>query len=157
MARKINLPGGHHAMLISEGTEWTPRRRRPLELIAARVGHLMPALQAAGRILCDGDVIEDRTGQKNEAGEPLFPGPDLDLTERQLALTSRLNDAVAWGMLLFWSLEQPIPESPEAMLDECPADVYDTLRAEAAKRVLSDPAAGFSVDAIEDPASPTGP
>lgn len=156
MSRIIDLPGEQKATLATELSEWTPRRRRPMELVGARLGGVMPLLQKAGRILCDGDVIEDRTGQVDDQGERVFPGPDVDLTERQLALTSRFNDAIAWGMLLDWTLDQPVPDSPDDMLDDCPADVYDALRIAAARQAIAD--GGFDVDTgVENPESPTGP
>lgn len=157
MARVIDIPGGT-ATILDSPSEWTPRRKKPVELIAGRLGNVMRQIGTARRILVEGDLLDDRSAQRGEDGELLFTGPDLDLTERQYELMSRLNDATCWAMLLGWSLPLPLPASPEALLDDCPGDVYDALRVQTSKRIVGDPGAGFEPDAgVEDPDSPTGP
>lgn len=156
MAREISIPGGT-ATILDSPSEWTPRRKRPIELVAGRLGNVMRLIPDAARILVDGDVIDDRSGKVGEDGKPSFTGPDLNLSERQYELLNQLNDATCWAMLLDWSLDLPLPASPAAMLDDCPGDVYDALRVETSKRIVADPAAGFEPDAVEEPDSPTGP
>jgi hypothetical protein len=151
--RTIDIPGGT-ADIIDAPEEWTPRRRRPIELLASRMGQVMEQVRTAARILCDGDLIDDRSGQKDADGDPAFPGADINLTERQLELLSRLNDATTWAMLHSWTLPIPLPSSPEDMLDSTPPDVYDSLRLETAKIAVGD--GGFTPDAVGDTESPTG-
>lgn len=156
MSQKIDLPDGGWAVLADTKAEMSPRKRRPMELVAARLGRVMEDLVVARRILVDGDVVDDRSEKRDKDGELRFQGPDINLTERQYELLSRLNDATVFGLLLDWSLG-PLPERPDDLLDSDPA-VYDTLRLEAAKiSIAINSSSGFNVDSVEDLASPTGP
>ncbi|MGN6607963.1 MAG: hypothetical protein ACTHMS_13250 [Jatrophihabitans sp.] len=154
MSRTIDLPGGATAVLADNKNEITPRRRREVEILGSRLGRLMEPLMTAARILCEGDVIEDRSTLRTDDGDPKYPGPDVDLTEQQLRLLSRLNDATVFAILRSWSLG-PLPATADDLLDLDPA-VYDALRLEAAKASDIFARDEFSVDNIEDPASPTG-
>jgi hypothetical protein len=164
MSTTVKIPGGE-AVLIDSPDEMTGRRRRPAELIGARIGRVMEAVQKAARIYCEGELFEDRSEQMKDAEDgtkvPVFPGPDVDLTEKQLELTFKLNDAVICGLLLSWTLDRPIPTSPDELLD-LDTPVLDALREEAAKINAAMGDGGFTVDALPadpeeeaDPALPT--
>jgi hypothetical protein len=153
----ITVPGGE-AVLCDSAGELSPRRRRPIELVASRIGKQVEAASVAARLLCDGDVIQDNSATLLADGTPAFTGPDVDLSERDLELFMRLNDAMAWAVLKSWTLDLPLPACVADFM-EIPIDVYDVIREKAAEinAKLTVEAEGFTVDAVEDPASPTGP
>jgi hypothetical protein len=154
MATTVQIPGGE-AELLDNRAELTPRRRREIELIAARVGRKVEAAQTARRILCEGDLIVDNTETLDDDGKPAFTGADVELSESELRLLGRLNDAIAWALLKSWTLEIPLPKDPDELLD-IPGDVYDVLRQKAAEVNAALGDGGFTVDAVEDRTSPTG-
>lgn len=149
--KNIEIPGGT-ATLCSEAAELSPRRRREVELLSARLGPVLQVINLAGRLLCEGDVIEDRRKEKWDKGprkgKAKYPGPDLDMTENQLRLLNRLNDAIVWVLLVSWSLARPLPATPDDLLD-LPADLYDSLRDQAAATYLGiDQEGGFTAAAL---------
>lgn len=148
MARTIDIPGGS-AVLYDKQTEINPRRKREIEIVSARLGQLTDGITQAGRLLCEGDVIDDRTDKLNEDGTRKFPGPDLDLTEDQLRTMFRLNDVIAWALLDSWTLDRPLPKSPTEMLDIEPPEVYEALRQAAGEINAAMDTGGFTAD---DPA-----
>lgn len=154
MAKTVKIPGGE-AVLLDDPAELTPRRRRPLELVSARIGRRLPDIVKSARLFCDGDLIFDKTSVAGEDGEPKFTG-DCHITEHEMEMMSRLNDALIVALLKSWTLDLPVPTSIDDVLDVCPADVYDALRVHASE--LSDVVSedGFTPDAVEDPSSPTG-
>lgn len=155
MAVTVKIPGGE-AVLLSEPGEMTPRRRRPIELVSARIGRRLPEIMKAARLFCEGDLISDKSDARREDGEPVFTGGDVHLSEHELDMLSRMNDALVLGLLKSWTLDLPLPTTVGELLDDCPPDVYDALREHSSK--LSD-AVGtdtFGPDAVEDPESPTG-
>lgn len=109
----------------------TPRRRRPIEILIARLGTVPQHLTSAARVFLDGDLLEDRTDQVSKDGARLCTGPDLHLTERQWILVHDMNLAIAWALLEAWSLPDPLPATPDELLD-VPPGVYDTVMAAAA-------------------------
>jgi hypothetical protein len=120
-AKKIDLPGGHAR--IRSLDDMTARQQRPIQLLAARLGDVPEKLQHARRLLVDGDLIEDRTGR--------LDGPDLDLSARQFELLDELQTVVAWCVLESWSLDRPLPTTPDELLDLDPS-TFAVLRAAAA-------------------------
>jgi hypothetical protein len=154
MAITVQIPGGQ-AELLNTRAELTPRKRREIEVIAARVGRKVEAAQNARRITCEGDLIVDNTEALDDDGKPKFTGPDVELSERELRLLGRLNDAIAWALLKSWTLEIPLPADPDELLD-IPGDVYDVLRQQAGEINASIGDGGFTVDAVEDRQAPTG-
>lgn len=145
MSVTVDVPGGT-ATLRSDRSELTQRRLRPIELVAARVGgDTVQRLQTAARIWCDGDLIDDRSGQKDDAGDLVFTGEDVHLTERQLELLSRMGDAVAWSLLESWTLDRALPDTPDGLLD-LPSDLYQALVSETAKLNAKIGTGGFDLD-----------
>lgn len=153
----VQIPGGE-AVLCDSSSELSPRRRRPIEIIAARVGKKVEAASVAARIVCDGDVIQDNSEVLLEDGSPAFKGGDVEVTERELELFMRLNDAMAWAVLKSWTLDLEVPETVADFM-EIPVDVYDVIREKAAEinAKLTVESGGFTPDGVEDPESPTGP
>lgn len=145
MSEIIEIPGGK-ATLRSDRSELTQRRLQPITLISARMGKgVSEQLFTAGRILCEGDVLDDRTDQLDDKGERVFPGPDVNLSERQLEHLTKMGVAVAWALLKEWTLDRPLPESPDAMLD-LPPDLCGAIVAEAAQINARMGGGGFTVD-----------
>lgn len=154
MAVTIEIPGGQ-AVMHDRRDEVTPRRRREVELIASRVGQVVVAASKAARLYCGEDLVVDNSDVKDpKTGEPVFSG-DVHLTEHQLRMMARLTDAVTWALLVSWTLPEPLPEDPDALLD-IPGPVFDTLRQKAAELNAAMGDGGFTVDAVEDRDSPTG-
>jgi hypothetical protein len=127
---KIDLPDGRH-ITLRQPVEMTGRHRREIELLAARLGPIASEMDTAGRILVDGDVVEDRRDElEPKTGRPRFPGPDLNLTERQWRLTYDMNLATTWALLKSWSLPDPLPARPDDLLDLDPV-LYETITSAA--------------------------
>lgn len=144
MSRTVEIPGGK-ATFRDAADELTARRKRPVENIGARIGSVFQALPSAARIYCDGDVIEDRSEVTKKDGTPAFPGPDVHLSARQLDLLNSLTDAVTWMLLESWTLDLPLPEDPDGMLD-LPGPLYDELRGLAAAINAEVGDGGFTAD-----------
>jgi hypothetical protein len=154
----VQIPGGT-AEMRSETSELSPRRKRPLEILGSRIGKSIEAVSTATRLYCDGELMEDKSETFNEDGSLTFAGGDVHVTEKQLGLIGRFGDALVWALLKSWTLDIPLPEDPDELLD-IPGDVFDALSKEAAK-INADIAAereGFTVDGgMDDDAAPTGP
>lgn len=145
MATIIEIPGGK-ATLRDDRAELTQRRLQPITLISARLGKgVAEALPTAGRIMCEGDVLDDRTDQLDKDGERIFPGPDVNLSERQLEHLTKMGVAVGWALLKDWTLDQPLPETPDGMYD-LPPDLFGAIVGEAAKINAQMGGGGFTVD-----------
>jgi hypothetical protein len=143
----IDIPGGTAELFLP--SEITPRRRKPVAILSSRIGRVVGALQTATRIYCEGDVIEDHTDDLNDEGKPLFTGGDIEVSARQMELLWDMNNASTWALLKSWTLDLPLPSSPDALLD-MPGDVYDVLIAEAAKIVAVNAGDMFGTDALGD-------
>ena len=154
MATTFDVPGGTVTMLTSRD-ELGAGKMREVELVAARVGKKVEAAARAAHVYCEGDLVVDNSEEKDDAGEPVFDGPDVDLTENELRLMGRLNDAIAWALLESWTLDRPLPETPKQLLD-LPYTVFSELRQKAAELNAAMGDGGFTVDAVEDRRSPTG-
>lgn len=156
MTEVVAIPGGE-AVMISKSSELTARRRRPIEIVSSRIGKKVAEISNAARLICDGDVVLDQSKVLLEDGTPKFTGGDVQVTERELGLVMRLNDVIAFALLKSWTIDHPFPTSPDEYAD-IPVDVYDALRVHAARlnAGLRDQQAAFTVDAVEDPGSPTG-
>ena len=88
---------------------------------------------------------------------------NLGLTEEELDLVIRVQEATVFAWLESWTLPDPLPERA-ADIGRMPGVVFDALVAESGRLTretayrapdgsLVDP---FSVDAVEDADSPTG-
>jgi hypothetical protein len=155
--KEVQIPGGT-AVLCTKSSELTARKRRPIELLGTRIGRKVEQVATATRLICEGDVVLDQSDVKDEAsGELKFPGGDVEVSTRELALIMDLNDAIALSLLKAWTLDRPLPANVDEYLD-LPVEVFDALRKEAAviNAEMQTAGDGFSPDAVEDPASPTG-
>jgi hypothetical protein len=150
----IDIPGGS-AVLYDDASELTPRRRRPVELLQTRIGRKLTLIQTATRLICDGEVIEERDVSETRGGKVIFDGGDVELTGRDLDLLSQMNDALAWALLKSWTLDRELPATPDDMLD-LDQGVYNAVRIAAAEVYASNAAGEFTPAAMEDLASPTG-
>jgi hypothetical protein len=155
MAATVQILGGE-AVLSSTRGEMTPRKLREVELLQSRLGKKITDAVGASMITCEGDVVIDNRDERNEDGSPKFTAEPVDVTARELRLMSELTDAWTWALLRSWTLPEPLPANPDAILD-LPLDVFVPLRIEASKIVadmMTEP--GFTVDSVEDRSSPTG-
>jgi hypothetical protein len=154
MALTFDVPGGTVTMLTTRD-EVTAGRMREVELVAARVGAKVTAAAQAVRIYCEGDLVVDNSDEKDADGEPVFTGPEVHLSEHELRLMGKLNDAISWALLESWSLDRPLPETPAELLD-IPYSVFSVMREKGAELNAAMGDGGFTVDAVEDRQSPTG-
>jgi hypothetical protein len=148
MSSTVSIPGGS-AELFSK-SELTPRRRRPLEKLDVQISPLLTRIRVARTVtLTDGST----------ESTPGLPGPDLELTDRDADLLTKYQDAKVWARLKSWTLEAPLPASPDALLD-VPGEVYDALAVAVAGLETEDAAAVNpfvpSEATLENPESPTG-
>ena len=156
MALTIDIPGGE-AVLTDEQGKLSPRRRREIEVVSSRIGRKLETIIKAERILVDGDLVDKREQVLDpETGEPRFVG-EIDLSEHEFRLLGRLSDTIAWALLESWTLDLPLPATPDAFLD-VPQGVFDAIREAAAKVNAEMGDGGFTVDALpEDPNEPADP
>ena len=152
----VEVPGGQ-ALLRTARSEMTARQRRPIEVLATMVGKKVDEVATASRLICDGRVVLDQSAEVDDEGKQRFAGGDVEVTRPELALIMELNDAIAMALLVSWTLDRPVPKTTDEYLD-LPVDLYDSLRAHAARinAAMQAKGDGFSVDAVEDKASPTG-
>lgn len=153
MSEVVEIPGGT-AVLLNKAVELSPRRRRPIEIVSSRIGRKVDAVSSAARLICEGDVVLDQSAVLNEDGTPKFEG-DVEVNERELGLIMRLNDVMALALLQSWTIDHPLPRTEDEFAD-IPIDVYDALREHTARINANLRDAGFTVDSVEDPTSPTG-
>jgi hypothetical protein len=155
MAATVQIPGGE-AVLSSSRAEMTPRRLREVELLQSRLGKKITSAVGASMITCEGDVVVDNRDELDEDGTPKFTADPVDVSPRELRLMTELTDAWTWALLRSWTLPEPLPATPDDILD-LSIDVFNALRFEASRIVvdmMAEP--GFTVDSVEDRNSPTG-
>lgn len=150
---RTEIPGGIAVWWKPE--ELPPRRKRELDIAGTMYA---PALQRA--LVNTG--ITDVTDMSDEQKIGLTAG--LSTTEQDTRQLFAMNELTAWAYLKSWTLTigdslRPLPQSPDEILDlERP--LYDALLAASAKihARASNPeaSAGFTLDSIENPNSPTG-
>ncbi|UFU14638.1 hypothetical protein LQK89_02750 [Curtobacterium sp. C1] len=134
----LKLPGGGVATFYKPG-ELTPRRERPLTILNA---HLMPKFQEAFRAA---GIVD-----------PTKLGPfDLSLSIEDTEKIIHLQELAAVAYLKGWTKAEPVPTEADELLD-LPRPLYDALVGHAAKIQASSLVNMFTVDAVEDPDSPTG-
>lgn len=148
MSSTVTIPGGTAELFAK--SELTPRRRRPLEKLDVQNGPLMARIRDARRI-----IKADGTSEEN----PGLFGPDLILTDRDAEQMTSYQDAKIWARLKSWTLPEPVPASPDGLLD-IPGPVYDALALAVVALEASE--AGQvnqfvpSDETLENPESPTG-
>jgi len=123
-----DIPGGSATWYTSKSLP--PRRERLLQVNAVPMAGLWNRLQEFG--------IEG-----------------ANMTSDEVAAMFRLNEVGVVVFLKSWTLEQPLPETPDAVLD-LDKELYDALLEVAAKLQAATEVDSFSVDAVEDSTSPIG-
>lgn len=145
MSVEIEIPGGTATLLTNK--ELTPRRRRPLDMAEIQHMPLFAKIREARKVVSPSGEIEENVG---------LWGPDLILTDRDVALLTGLNDKKIIARLESWTIDLPLPKTTDELLD-IPAPVYDALSAGIVKAeaVVVNPFV-VSEETLEDPESPTG-
>jgi len=148
----VPIPGG--SAKLRNPSDLPERYRRPLKIITTALG--------GERLQQIMDAAEGPEESVNDVAEK------IGLDEREIELLLRMTDASIYALLDSWTLPLPIPTSVAAVQD-MPGPVYDALSEQTAKHAAAlmtgpgtevtpagDVVDTFTVDAIEDPASPTG-
>jgi hypothetical protein len=149
MPKDFPVPGG--TVTVHEMGELSPRARRRIKPYAIALSDRMQQLAKASSITVDGKV----------AASSALPGPSTSMSLAEAELFTDMQDQTIIALLKSWTLPHPLPTTLDELLDvddtTGQAGLYDAL-AEAVAKVSADAviAAGFTLDSIEDPASPTG-
>lgn len=148
MSETFPVPGGTvtlHAM-----GELSPRARRRIKPYAIALSDRMQQIATAAQVTVGGQVA---------ATDRALPGPSVSMSLDEARLFSDMQDETTVALLASWTLPQPLPASIDQLydVDDHTPGLYDAL-VEAAAKVSAKAAlaAGFTVDSIEDPTSPTG-
>ena len=146
----VPIPGG--SARLRPGVNLPERYRRPIKALVTQIGESrMRQIVTANSDSTEGLTVE------------------IALTEHEANVLMRITDAVIYALVESWTLDLPLPDSPAAVQD-LPGHIYDALAQGTAKEgaailapagaVLTDADGSavdtFTVDAVEDPASPTG-
>lgn len=148
MSTTVQLPNGHSATL-RDPKDMTVRHRRPLQILTSTLGQkrFMEIVLAQAKTVAE--AIEE-----------------LGLTEHEHEILFRMTDATVYGLLESWTLDEPLPSSADDVMD-IPGWAMDVLAVETGKVMAAymaergtnpngTPIDPFSVDAADDPSSPTG-
>lgn len=147
--KTVQIPGGT-VTFRSERSEMKQRHLVKAQLAGAKLGPVLNAVLTASVISVCGAIMEDRSQQKDpKTGELLFTGQPVDLSDTQLELLYAFGQATTWGLIDSWSFDEPVPDSPDGLLD-LPADVYEALTSEAAKINATLGGGAFDVDEAMD-------
>jgi hypothetical protein len=148
MPKTFDVPGGTATLHLMN--ELSPRARRRIKPYAIALSDRMQQLASASKISLDGKVA---------AKSAALPGPATTMTLAEAELFTDMQDETILALLATWSLPQARPTTIDELydVDDHTPGLYDAL-AEAAAKISADAAiaAGFTIDSIEDPASPTG-
>jgi len=132
-------------------SEISPRKSREMDILRTYLLPKLRALYEAQYVLVAGEEIDESI---------LLGGLPVGLSMDETRQLFELNDITAFAHLKSWTLRRggeiaPLPKTIDELQD-LPKDVYEALLTAsakiAAKRIEND----FSVDAVEDPDSPTG-
>jgi len=109
------------------------------------------------RALFAAEANGDGTPAKGETDGLGFP---VDLTDEEIEATWAYNDTLLLAYTAGWTLDQPLPKNAEE-IGQLDSPVYGALCQAIAKHVRpakgeEEPVDEFSVDAVEEQASPTG-
>jgi hypothetical protein len=133
----IPIPGGQAKFY--EPAKLTPRRTRELEIIGAQILPRMQEVANAAKVTADG-VAPDVSD--------ILGGPDVRLTRDELRTFMEFQEAAAWAFLESWTIDLPLPDSPDDLQD-LPRDLYEAITRHAAKLTVATEI-DFSVDALPD-------
>lgn len=136
----IPIPGGNAT--IRSAKSLTERQRRPLKARITRIGAArFQAIIAA---------------EQNEIGGL---AAEVGLTQAEADVLSSFTDCVIWAFVDSWTLDRPLPATPDEVID-LPGDLYDALMVATAKRGVAmftdDDAEQFTPQAVLEAGSPTG-
>jgi hypothetical protein len=154
----INIPGGKAMFYTS--ADLPPRREAEVELLTFQLNaRKMKAMIDAARLLGEDGQVAD--------SNPALDGPDAVMTEAEAKVIQLLGLTTTWAYLKDWTLREsrqvgdstvsekrPIPATPDDMLD-LPRGIFDALMEHGAKLAATKIDAGFTIDGVDDPASPT--
>lgn len=148
MPKNFDVPGG--TITLRTMRELSPRQRRRIKPYAIALSDRMMQLATASQITVDGQPA---------ASNPALPGGATAMTLAEAQLFTDMQDETTLALLAAWSLPQKLPATIDELLDvdDHTPGLYDAI-SEAVAKVSAEAAAaaGFTVDSIEDPASPTG-
>jgi hypothetical protein len=151
MPRTEKLPDGG-TVTFRTMAELPPRQRRRIKPYVLALSGRLEQMSQAATITVDGKVA---------ASSAKLTGPALTMSLDEAELFTDMQDQTTLAVLAAWSLPFPLPSTLDELLDVDDTTgrvgLYDFLSEQAAK-VTADAisAAGFTVDSVEDPASPTG-
>ena len=133
----IPIPGGQAKFY--DPAKLTPRRTRELEIIGAEILPRMQEIANAAQVSADGVTPDVST---------VLGGPDVRLSRDELRTFMEFQEAAAWAFLESWTLDEPLPASPDDLQD-LPRDVYEAITRHAAKLTVATDV-GFSIEALGD-------
>jgi hypothetical protein len=133
----IPIPGGQAKFY--EPAKLTPRRTRELEIIGAEILPRMAEVANAAKVSADG-VVPDVSD--------ILSGPDVRLTRDELRSFMEFNEAAAWAFLESWTIDLPLPATPDDLQD-LPRELYEAITRHAAKLTVATKL-DFSVDSLPD-------
>ena len=154
MSHTIDVPGG--TATFYDQDELTPRRTRPVEEITLELGDLLDRVTTAHTLAVAREAGKPETVDVN----PDLIGPDIVLDRRQARLFRELQDAITWARLQSWTVDLPMPATPEDLLD-WPKDLYIEISRHVSILTRQERQAGNTFDisdaSLENRNSPTGP
>lgn len=158
MSNTIAVPGG--SATFYDVNELTPRRRRPLEVLFVQMGDLQERIQAAATVTvtdpADGSAATTAPLEPAVAGKTSLAVP-IVLDAREAGLMVEVGQVAAWAFLKSWTLPEPVPATPDDMLDISSTALYDAVVGHGAKLYSGNVGDGFDLgpETVTDPASPT--
>jgi hypothetical protein len=144
MSHKVDLPDGGWAE-IRDPAELTTRQRSVVRRYMVPMARMRDKF--AGMTAAKPDATPEEQSEAILASIEAVGADGLDDMDAMYA-------AFIVTYLAGWSLDRPLPTTPDAALD-LPGSLFDTLTRACIN--LGDGAVDFSVDGAVDPASPTEP
>lgn len=146
----IELPGGGTAEFRAY-TAMTPRQKRRIKPYALALATRLEVIGKAATVTVDGRQV---------LSSEKLSGPSVTMDLREAELFTDMQDETTLSLLVGWTLPNPLPRTVDELLDVDDTTgrlgLYDALSAESGRLAGQAIANSFSVEAIEDPASPTG-
>lgn len=146
----VKLPGGHTAKFRKE-SELTARQTRELSVLMAFMMPKMIAAARARRVLgADGA----------ESKSDVLDGLDVELSFEDTEHIVKISELAVVAYLKSWTIRfdgkvRPLPTTADDLLD-LPQPIYNALTKAANDLLFQEKVDEFTVDAVEDPDSPTG-
>lgn len=132
-------------------SELSPRASRELDILTTYLMPKLKALYAAETVFIEGEVVDESS---------ILTALPVGLSIEETRQLFELNDLAAFTYLKSWTLRRggeiaPLPKTASELQD-LPTPLYNALLAAAAKIKTDADASDFSIDAVENPTSPTG-